>query len=165
MDKFVSLIVCMWVWNVFQISNSCWMDLVCPLLRGSSDRRLRRRAATVVNVLQIRQTVFCGGTIIDTDTVITEAHCVFDYDTKRWIGRDHGWQNHISIYKKLKILHYLKKHPTCCFCAFSRVLFFRKSKPPCCVSSILQIQDKHKFRHENFQINTVQSSEDFLAFC
>ena len=30
----------------FRASNSCLMDLGCPLLLGSSDRRLRRRAAT-----------------------------------------------------------------------------------------------------------------------
>ena len=48
MHKIVSLIVCMWVWNVFQVSNSCSMDLGCPLLRGLSDRRLRRCASTNV---------------------------------------------------------------------------------------------------------------------
>ena len=32
--------------NCFQVSNSCLMILGCPLLLGSSDRRLRRRAAT-----------------------------------------------------------------------------------------------------------------------
>ena len=47
MDKIVSLIVCMWVWNVFTVPNSCSTDLGCPLLRGSSDRRLRRCAATL----------------------------------------------------------------------------------------------------------------------
>ena len=43
----VSLIVHKWVWNVFKVSNSCLMDLGCPLLGESSDRRLRRRAATI----------------------------------------------------------------------------------------------------------------------
>ena len=32
---------------MFYGSNSCLLDLGCPLLRGLSDRRLRRRAATV----------------------------------------------------------------------------------------------------------------------
>ena len=31
----------------FQVSNSCLIDLRCPLLRGSSDCRLRKRAATL----------------------------------------------------------------------------------------------------------------------
>ena len=30
--------------------NPCLMDLGCPLLRRSSDRRLRRRAATVMHL-------------------------------------------------------------------------------------------------------------------
>ena len=32
--------------------NPCLMDLGCPLLRGSSDRRLRRRAATLPPFLE-----------------------------------------------------------------------------------------------------------------
>ena len=36
------------------------MDLGCPLLRGSSDRRLRRCAATA-RILQNSQTAFWGG--------------------------------------------------------------------------------------------------------
>ena len=35
----------------FQVSNSCLMDLGCPLLLGSSDRRLRRRAATLASLI------------------------------------------------------------------------------------------------------------------
>ena len=54
MDKFVSLIVCMWVWSVFTVSNSCSMDLGCLLLRGSSDRRLRRRAATTPEMIVLQ---------------------------------------------------------------------------------------------------------------
>ena len=47
MYKMISFIVHKWVWNVFNVSNCCSMELGCPLLRGSSDRRLRWRAATL----------------------------------------------------------------------------------------------------------------------
>ena len=36
----------------FQVSNSCLMDLGCPLLLGSSVRRLRRHAATLPHLLE-----------------------------------------------------------------------------------------------------------------
>ena len=36
----------------FQVSNSCLMDLGCPLLLGSSDRRFCRRAATLPHLLE-----------------------------------------------------------------------------------------------------------------
>ena len=52
MFKIVSFIVHKWVWNVLNVSNSCSMDLGCPLVRGSSDRRLRRRAATLPPLLE-----------------------------------------------------------------------------------------------------------------
>ena len=51
MDKHISFIVDKGVWNVLKVSNSCLMDLGCPLLRGSSDHRLRRRAATVATFI------------------------------------------------------------------------------------------------------------------
>ena len=52
MEKINSVTVHKWVWNVFKVSNSRLMDLGCPLLRGSSDRRLRRYAATFPFLLE-----------------------------------------------------------------------------------------------------------------
>ena len=52
MDNIVSLIVCVRVWNVFTVSNSCSMDLGCPLLKGSSVRRICRCAATLPPLLE-----------------------------------------------------------------------------------------------------------------
>ena len=43
----------------FQVSNSCLMDLGCPLLLGSSVRRLRRRAATVTASLNKQLELLC----------------------------------------------------------------------------------------------------------
>ena len=83
MDKFVSLIVCMWVWSVFQVSNSCSMDLGCPLLRGSSDRRLRRRAATITiyNILWFSCLCRTTGQSVATFTVFVNIFHIAD--TKR----------------------------------------------------------------------------------
>ena len=52
MDKIISFVVHKRVWNVFKVSNSCLTGLGCPLLRGLSDRRLRRRAATLPVLLK-----------------------------------------------------------------------------------------------------------------
>ena len=68
MDKIVSLIVRKCVWNVFAVSNSCSMDLGCPLLRESSDRRLRRRAASLPPLLE---RTFPGSTFFSVFGAVT----------------------------------------------------------------------------------------------
>ena len=60
----------------FQVSNSCLMDLGCPLLLGSSDRRLRRRAATLPHFRCFFLFLVIFPYSFFFRTILTEASCL-----------------------------------------------------------------------------------------
>ena len=63
----------------FQVSNSCLMDLGCPLLLRSSDRRLRRRAATIDLIFSFFQYFDARN---EADTTILKKPC--NYWDSNW---------------------------------------------------------------------------------
>ena len=87
--KFMSTFDCLYSFNL------CLMDLGCPFLRGSSDRRLRRCAATDVFISQVNNFLrdFYQQEVVSDEKEVKEKQSNIQF-TKGKENKDVKWNLH-----------------------------------------------------------------------